>query len=164
MDAADVDVVARFHDIRNMMYHNGSGITVSCDVVEKYISVAQLLFFGLYSQEFIVDEEQIVEHDLGVYLKKYTDFIVFHRNSLRKRGEHEFAYYWKASIFEVIDVSLVKIYSDCQMFHTLITGVAPDRKDFEMIPEYINKINVLHEAIKGFVVNDFRYQQYLQKF
>jgi len=163
MDASDIDVISRFHDIRNLMYHNGSGITVSLEIVDQYIDVAKLLFFGLYSQELVVDEESQIEQELGIYLKTYADFISYHRRSLKERDKGEMAFYWKTKIFEKINPALAKVYLDCQSFHMSITGVDPDRDEFKRIPEYIKKIELLHNEVSKFVNDVVRYDRYLKE-
>jgi hypothetical protein len=115
MPSADIDVVLCYYDIRNLMYHNGSGVSVTLNIVEQYIKITQRLIHGLFKIEVKGNADKLLEEHLGIYTKAYNDFLRLHRSTLRERFEGDAAC-WKTSIFDYYDKSLSEIFATIRQF------------------------------------------------
>ncbi len=161
MKSNDIDVVLRYHEIRNLMYHNGAGLSVTQGTVEQYIKIAQNLVKGLFSKDIDIDLNKLFEGYLGVYIKAYKDFETFHRNSLRQRFDGEYAYYWKISLFDFFDKSLSAKFAEIKQFEIFTTSVAFHDIDITSLKQQTNIVTELHSALKKIVKSD-KYKDYLE--
>lgn len=158
IDAKDIDIVLRYHKIRNLMYHDGSGITVSTLVVEEYIEIAKILFFGLYGFDIKIDEIPIQEQLLGIYLRLNTEYRIEFRRHLRPKDD--MAYYWKAELCMAIGKEYHEKHNFIDMFNMMFHTATPDDNDMKILPSVIDALKYLIDALQSFI-NSPKYQEYL---
>lgn len=65
-----INEIEWYHRLRNQLYHQGNGLTIEQEKVDKYLELAKKLFFSLFDQEIQLDV--INENDLLVtFLTKW---------------------------------------------------------------------------------------------
>lgn len=161
LDDRDIDGMLRYHNIRNAMYHDGSGITVTASIASEYIDNAQILFMGLFEEEAVHDTKSITEQKLGEYSRLRIEFVRKFRAALRPRG-NEFAYYWKADLCTAIGMRFLKKYSYFNFFDNVWNnGIDPEPIDIQKI-EYFTDLLVYLSTELDVFLNTEEYQKYLR--
>jgi hypothetical protein len=51
LSGIDLGEIEWYHRLRNQLYHQGSGLTVECEMVQVYAEIAKLLFQNLFEVE-----------------------------------------------------------------------------------------------------------------
>ncbi|MHA1694959.1 MAG: hypothetical protein ACTSVV_14740 [Promethearchaeota archaeon] len=68
-----LDEIELLHRIRNHLYHSGIGITISKQVVEKYLAFAKEIFLRLFGINIVFKENEFVEK-VGKFLNIWSNF------------------------------------------------------------------------------------------
>lgn len=77
ISSEELDAIEMFHKIRNSLYHQGTGITVEKEIVERYAIVAKDLISRLFEVEERIDFELETVSDIT---KLYGEFLMIWRD------------------------------------------------------------------------------------
>lgn len=142
---SNLEEIEWYHRLRNLLYHNGNGITIDSVKVQTYLEISLTLFQNLFGFEVKIDPLNRQKSLIGEFLSRWREFEIEFRTHLPPKDGP--AYHWKRDFLRTIDPDLIPQFNALSEFRNFLVHT-PEQPTNEAIKKHIQILNIFIEKMK----------------